>query len=44
MLELAGRSEAGTLTRDERTEFDSYLHVGNFLAIIQSRARLALTA
>jgi len=43
MLELADRSEAGTLTAEEGTEFDSYLHnlhIGNFLAImpIQSQS------
>ncbi len=42
MRQLAERSEAGELTDDERTEFDSYLHVGNLLAVIQSKARLAL--
>ncbi|HYL75804.1 MAG TPA: hypothetical protein VEU96_16455 [Bryobacteraceae bacterium] len=43
MLELAERSGAGTLTLDEQAEFDSYLHIGNFLAIMQSKARLALS-
>jgi len=43
MLELADRSEAGTLTLEEAAEFDSYLHIGNFLAIVQSKARLALS-
>ena len=42
MRQLAERSEAGVLTGDERAEFDSYLHVGNLLAVIQSKARLAL--
>ena len=42
MLELAERSEAGTLTAEEQSEFDSYLHIGNFLAVLQSKARLAL--
>ena len=42
MEQLAERSEAGTLTTEERTEFDSYLHVGNLLAVMQSRARVAL--
>lgn len=42
MLELAERSEAGVLTVEEQTEFDSYLHIGNFLAVLQSKARLAL--
>ena len=39
---LAERSESGTLTRDEEVEFDSYLHVGNLLAVLQSKARAAL--
>ncbi len=42
MRDLAERSEAGTLTAEEKSEFDSYLHVGNFLAIMQSKARIAL--
>ena len=42
MEQLAELSEAGTLTDEERAEFDSYLHVGNLLAVMQSKARLAL--
>jgi hypothetical protein len=42
MQQLADRSESGTLTDDERAEFDSYLHVGNLLAVIQSKARVTL--
>ena len=42
MLQLAERSEAGTLTAEERAEFDGYLHIGNLLAVMQSKARLAL--
>ena len=42
MLQLAERPEAGTLTAEEQIEFDGYLHVGNLLAVIQSKARLAL--
>jgi hypothetical protein len=42
MLVLAERSEAGTLTPDEQAEFDGYLHVGNLLAVMQSKARLTL--
>jgi len=42
MLELAERSEAGTLTAEEEKEFDGYLHVGNLLAVMQSKARFAL--
>jgi hypothetical protein len=44
MLQLAERSEAGTLTAEEQTEFDGYLHVGNLLAVMQSKARFALKA
>jgi hypothetical protein len=42
MLELAERSEAGSLTAEEAREFDGYLHVGNLLTVMQSRARRAL--
>ena len=42
MLQLAERSEAGTLTAEEQAEFDGYLHIGNLLAVMQSKARLAL--
>ena len=41
MLDLAERSEAGVLTVEEQSELDSYLHVGNFLAVLQSKARMA---
>ena len=42
MLKLAERSEAGSLTAEDLAEFDSYLHIGNLLAVMQSKARLAL--
>jgi hypothetical protein len=42
MHELAEGSEAGTLTVEEQAEFDGYLHIGNLLAVMQSKARLAL--
>ena len=42
MQELADRSEAGLLTEQEQAEFDSYLHIGNLLAVMQSKARIAL--
>jgi hypothetical protein len=42
MQELADRSQAGILTEDEGREFDSYLHIGNLLAVMQSKARLVL--
>lgn len=42
MEQLAHCSEAGILTEEERAEFDSYLHIGNLLAVMQSKARVAL--
>jgi hypothetical protein len=42
MQELADRSSAGTLTSQERAELDGYLHIANFLAVLQSNARVAL--
>jgi hypothetical protein len=39
---LSERAREGTLTREETTELDSYLHVGSLLAILQSRARRIL--
>lgn len=40
MQDLAEKSEAGTLTEAQAREFDSYLQVGNLLAVIHSKARL----
>lgn len=40
--QLAENSEAGTLTDEERGEFEGYLHVGNLLAVMQSKARVVL--
>jgi hypothetical protein len=42
MLVLGERSEGAVLTAEEQAEFDSYLHTGNLLAVLQSKARLAL--
>src|SRR5437764_6929176 len=42
MQQLADRSESGTLTDEERREFDSYLRIGNLIAVMQSKARLVL--
>ena len=42
MMQLAERSETGALTAEEQTEFDGYLHIGNLLAVMRSKARLAL--
>jgi len=42
MEELAERSQDGTLTDQEGAEFDCYLHIANFLAVMHSKARSAL--
>ena len=42
MLHLAEQSQAGALTPEERVEFEGYLHVGNLLAVMQSKARRVL--
>ena len=42
MNELAGKAAAGTLSADESSEMDGYRHVGHFLALLQSKARLSL--
>ena len=42
MQELADCSSAGTLTNPERAELDGYLHIANFLAVLQSKSRVAL--
>jgi len=42
MQELADHSSAGTLTNQDRAELDGYLHIANFLAVLQSKARVAL--
>ncbi len=40
--ELAAKSTAGTLTRDEQTEYETYVSAGNFIAVLQSKARKML--
>ena len=39
MEELARKSEEGTLSEDERDEHDAFVSAGNFIAILQSKAR-----
>jgi len=39
---LAARSRDGEISPEEEAELDSYLHVGNLLAIMQSKARVFL--
>lgn len=42
MHELADKNNAGTISSTERAEMESYARVGNFLSLIQSKARLSL--
>ena len=42
MNELSELARQGKLTSQEQAELDSYLHVGNLLAVIQSKGRRAL--
>jgi hypothetical protein len=39
---LAARSRDGEISPEEEAELDSYIHVGNLLAIMQSKARVYL--
>lgn len=41
---LAEKARQGTLTPDEQQAIDNYERVGHYLAILQSKARLALRA
>ena len=40
--ELSAKARAGTLTKSEQQELDSYLHIGSLLAVMQSKARRVL--
>ena len=42
MNELSELARKGKLTNDEQAELDSYIHVGNLLAVMQSKGRRAL--
>jgi len=42
MNELSEVARQGKLTHEEQAELDSYLHVSNLLAVMQSKARQAL--
>ena len=41
---LADKAKQGTLTPGEEAEIDTYERVGHYLAILQSKARVALRA
>jgi hypothetical protein len=40
--ELAGKSSDGTLSDDERSEYETYVRALDFIAILQSKARASL--
>jgi hypothetical protein len=42
MNELSESARQGKLTSETQAELDSYLHAGNLLAVMQSKARRAL--
>lgn len=42
MRALADRNNRGELTGDEREEMERFRRVGNFLALLQAKARLSL--
>jgi hypothetical protein len=37
---LAERSDQGSLTAEERDEYETYVRFGNFIGILQAKARL----
>ena len=39
---LSEKAQAGALTESERAELDDYLHVNDFLTIVQAKARASL--
>ncbi len=36
---LASKNTEGTLTEEERSEYESYVHASNFISILQAKAR-----
>ncbi len=42
MAELAEKAQAGSLTADEQTEIDTYVSLSHLLALLKSKARLAI--
>lgn len=40
--ELAEKCNEGVLTPEEQREYETYVHLGNFIAILQAKARLLL--
>jgi hypothetical protein len=44
MNELSEQARQGKLSEEDQAELDSYIHVGNLLAIMQSKGRRALNS
>ena len=42
MNELAEKARQGTLSEEEQAQAESYEHIGNFLGLLHSKARLSL--
>jgi len=42
IAELAEKCNEGRLTMEERREYETYVHVGNLIAILQAKARVLL--
>ncbi len=42
IAELAEKCNAGQITPEEQREYETYVHVGNIIAILQAKARLLL--
>ena len=42
MNELSEQAREGSISREGQAELDSYIHVGNLLAVLQSKGRRAL--
>lgn len=42
MNRLSEKAQEGALTQEEERELDSYLSMGHFLALLQSKARITL--
>lgn len=42
IAELATKCNEGQITPEERREYETYVHVGNVIAILQAKARLLL--
>lgn len=40
--ELAEKANEGELTEGERRDYETYVHVGNIIAILQAKVRLRL--